>query len=203
MVRYRQIACVLISAFVALVLWSCATRQVVQPATQATSDLIQTLRHERIEQLYYDDLPPNMKELIVRNNIVPELAKAYAQGGDDFYRFSLIVILDHRGALSNSERMIIVKCFESAVKDGSAWVRTEAVWGLGLLGDLKSVPAIIPLLDDQDVNVVNETVLTLAKLTGAKDLPISNMGMPDDERRNAVDFWKDWWNKAKRETPGV
>lgn len=167
----------------------------------ATNELIETVRHERIEQLYYDEYPPNIKELMVRPNIVSELTGAYARGGDDYYRFNLIVILNHRAALDDTDKAALVQCLETALDDEFSWVRTEAVWGIGLFGARRSIPRVISLLDDPDSKVVNEAVLTLAKLTGSRDLPISNRDMSEAERQQAVEFWKGWWDKVKPKAP--
>lgn len=164
----------------------------------ATADLIESLRRERIEQLYYEDYPPNVEELMARDGIVPDLVRAYDRGGDDLYRFNLIVILNHLAVLGDPNVEAISPCLERAVKDSFPWVRTEAVWGLGLFGTPSSIPLLIPLLDDPDADVVNETILTLAKLTGGEDLPVSNQGLSEEERREGVKYWKDWWTKADR-----
>jgi len=67
------------------------------------------------------------------------------------------------------------------------------------LGTFESIPSIISLLDDPDGKVVDETVLTLAKLSQMTDLPISNENMSDEERRVAVKFWKDCWSQENCE----
>jgi hypothetical protein len=201
MFRYTQIFNILIFAFACLLIWGCATLKPTPIASLATNELIETLRHERIEQLYYKNYPPNVKEMMVRNNIVLDLVSAYDRGGDDLYRFNLIVILNHRSALSDSERATIIQCLERAVKDSFSWSRTEAVWGLGLLSTPKSISSIIPLLDDPDANVVNETILTLAKLAGIKDLPIANKNVSDEERQEAVKFWKEMVDIVNPEKP--
>jgi HEAT repeat protein len=181
----------------------CATFNHTQYGSLKTPALIATLQQERIEQLYYPKYPENVKELIVRDGIVLALTRAYDRGGDDLYRFNLIVILNHRSTLSDLERAAIVQCLYHAIKDTSPWVRTEAVFGLGFLGTPRSIPIIIPLLDDQDQNVVNETILTLAKLAGGKDLPVCNQEMPVEERQKAVEFWKEWWHENSSEMPAI
>ena len=59
------------------------------------------------------------------------------------------------------------------------------------------IPSIIPLLDDPNPKVVNEAVLSLARLTATSDLPISNQHMSEENRTEAVLFWKDWWDKVR------
>ena len=165
--------------------------------SNTTRELIESLRHNRIEQLYYDNFPPNVKELMVRPEIVPDLVSAYDHGGDDLFRFNVIVILNNRSALSETDKNDILQCLERAVNDSSPWTRTEAVWGLGHLGAAQIIPSIISLLDDPNPKVVNEAILSLAKLTGTRDLPISNQHMSEETRTEAVLFWKDWWDKVR------
>lgn len=173
----------------------CATLGPASYGSLQTPQLIATLQRERIEQLYYPRYPDNVKELVVRDGIVIDLIRAYEQGGDDLYRFNLIVILNHRTTLSDAERTAIVQCLHRAIKDRSPWVRTEAVFGLGFVGTSRSIPAVIPLLDDQDANVINEAIITLAKIAGGTDLPVSNQEMSAEDRQKAVKFWKQWWRK--------
>ena len=160
------------------------------------SELIDTLRHERIETLYYSNYPENFKELMLRDDAIFTLVDAYNTGGDDLFRFNVIIILNHIKPLTDAQRDAISQCLCRAVKDTSPWVRTEAVWGLGLSPEPVSVPVIIPLLDDPDPHVVNEAILSLAKITGIRHMPVSNENMPVEERRKAVDDWKRWWKKV-------
>jgi hypothetical protein len=197
MIQRSYVSIVIGIFFISSVLAGCASLQSSNPELNTTEELIESLRHERIEQLYYENYTTNVKELMVRPNIVSDLISAYDRGGDDLYRFNVIVILNHRSALSESEKEDIVKCLARAVNDSSPWTRTEAVWGLGILGVAQMVPKIIPLLDDPDPIVVNEAILSLAKLTGIQDLPISNRDMSDEERMEAIKFWKDWWIEVR------
>lgn len=169
----------------------------VGPESLTTNELLETLRRERTEELYYTQFPQNVKELMVRPDIVPQLIGAFDRGGDDLYRFNVIVVLNHRSALGDSEKASIAGCLERALQDSSGWVRTEAVWGLGLLGTAKSIPSMIPLLDDPDPNVVNETVLALFKLNGTPSAPFSNENMSAEDRRELVEYWKGWWEEAR------
>ena len=187
-------------SFISLVLAGCVGSQPIALESNTTKELIESLRHDRIEQLYYAEYPSNVKELMVRQNIVPDLISAYDSGGDDLFQFNLIVILNHRSAERESDKDEIVRCLGRALKDSSPWTRTEAVWGLGLSGASQMIPSIIPLLDDSDSKVVNEAILSLAKLAGIRDLPVSNQEMSEEERKGAVEFWKDWWNKVRPNT---
>ena len=196
MLQHAHALRILMAGLASFFLWGCASLNPTMPESLATYVLIETLRHERIETLYYEKYPQNVKELMVRQGIVAPLVRAFHHGGDDLYRFNVIVVLNHRAALSDSEKLTIVQCLEQALADSFAWVRTEAVWGIGLLGSRRSVPRVVPLLDDPDSKVVNETVLTLARLAGMPNTPISNENMSAEERRKLVEFWKDWWDRV-------
>ena len=189
--------------FASLLIFGCATSLKPSPSASLTNDqLIESLRKERIETLYYDSYPTNVKNLMVRPpGVILDLIRAYDGGGDDLFRFNIIVILNHRSTLTDPEKAVIVQCLGRALKDAFPWVRTEAVWGLGFLGSSDVIPQIIHLLDDPDENVVNETILTLGKLSGIKNLPGSNQNMSKKDRQEAVEFWKAWWEKKNLETP--
>jgi len=197
MIRRSYLSLILGISFVSIVLAGCAGMQYTSPESNTTSELIESLRDNRIETLYYVAYPAVVKELILRQGIVADLISAYDLGGDELFRFNLIVILNHRKVFNQSVREDILRCLVRALKDSSPWTRTEAVWGLGLSGNDRVIPGIIPLLDDPDPGVVNETILALAKLTGIADLPVSNSQMREAERIIMVNFWKSWWNEVK------
>ena len=198
MLKHTRTVEILICCFYALLLIGCSATTPTEPSTPTSIKLIDTLRHERIDQLYYETMPDNVKEIIVQKDIIPDLIDAYDRGGDNLFRFNVVVILNHRSDLSGTEKTAITQCLERALKDSFAWVRTEAVWGLGLLGAASTIPTVIPLLDDPDPGVVNETVLTLYKLAGIPGpLPISNQDMPAEQRKEMVEFWKAWWNTTR------
>lgn len=197
MLQRALISKILLFWFVGFFLSSCATVKPPTPESLTTRELIETLHRQRIEQLYYDKFPANVKELMLRQNIVFDLSAAYTRGGDDLYRFNVLVILNHRATLSDAEKAAVVQCLDHAVNDHAPWVRTEAVWGLGILGAAQSIPSVILLLDDPDQEVVNESILTLAKIAGIRNLPISNQNMSEVQRQEAIRFWKDWWEKVK------
>jgi hypothetical protein len=157
MLQRALISKILLFCVAGFFICGCASVKPTKPESLTTQELIETLRHERIEQLYYDKFPANVKELMVRPNIVLDLSDAYTRGGDDLYRFNVVVILNHRAALSDSEKTAIAQCLDRALNDHAPWVRTEAVWGLGILAAARSIPSVILLLDDPDQNVVNES----------------------------------------------
>ena len=197
MIKRSYISVVIGIFFISFVLVGCASLRSATPESKTTKELIESLRHERIEQLYYENYTRNVKELMVRPNIVSDLISAYDRGGDDLFRFNVIIILNHRSAISESKKEDIVECLGRAVNDSSPWTRTEAVWGLGVFGVAQMIPKVIPLLDDPDPIVVNEAILSLAKLAGMRDLPISNQNMSEEERMGVVRFWKKWWDEVR------
>ncbi len=167
-------------------------------ADQTTFHLIASLSEERIENLYYDDFPENIKELIVKSGIFAELQKAYQEyENDELARFNIIIVLNHKKARSKIEKQLLEETLLFAVMDSSEWVRTEAIWGVGLSGDIKAAPFIIPTLDDASPLVVNEAILSLYKLTSEEEMPISNEDMTDEERALQVEHWKKWWFENK------
>jgi len=167
------------------------------PESFSPEELIESLKNDRVKELYYYSFPPNVKELMIRQGIVFDLVEAYSdKDADALFRFNILLILNHRGALLPSEKHIIIACLEGALEDSSAWVRTEAVWGLQFVGDASSYPKIIKMLDDTDSNVKNETITTLSRLTGITEMS----DYSDDifiEEPTEEEFWKYWWFWAK------
>lgn len=165
----------------------------------STEKLIISLNHKRIQNKYYDyeALPQYVKELIVRPDIVTDLAVAYDKGGSDLYRFNLIVILNHKVVTTDDKREEIIDTLEIALNDPSPQVRMEAVWGLGIHKSTRSLFKVASMLDDESPIVVNEVVLTLGKLRNVPNLPVSNSEMSPDDRRKLVEFWKGWLDRIE------
>ncbi len=82
-----------------------------------------------------------------------------------------------------------------ALQDRSAWVRTEAAWGIGRIGTKSDMEFLLPLLDDEDNNVVNETLLSLDKISGLNKDVISAQDLTSEMREALVKMWK---QKLKR-----
>lgn len=188
MFRKRFIQAVVFGALF-LLLWGCATPF----RSMETEKLIDTLRRDSIETLIYSTYPENVRELTLRNDSVFKLISAYDRGGDDLFRFNIIMILNNHSDSTDEDKAAIIQCLYRAVKDSSSWVRTEAVWGLGMLPISRSIPVIIPLLDDPDSNVVNEVILSLTKITNGRYFPMNDLQLSAKARQNAVEYWKDWW----------
>ena len=85
----------------------------------------------------------------------------------------------------------------AASQDKSEWTRTETIWGLGLLDDIKMASFIVPALDDPSALVVNEAILSLHKVTSEDDMPLSSENMTEKDREQLVDHWKKWWHENK------
>jgi hypothetical protein len=169
------------------------------PAVDARIALLHTIRNE---QLYYTDasFPPHAKNLVASGD-TGELIRAYwSDSADPLFRFNIMMILNEKAASSTDvvERRRIARCFRDALRDGAAWVRTEAVWGLGALRMPQFVADIIPLLDDADKHVVNETILALSKLTGGQGPAYtSNESLNAQQRATQVESWKRWWQRRR------
>ena len=153
--------------------------------------LIKSLKKQRVESLYYREYTPNVDELIKTEGITDDLIQAYKWGGDDLFRFNIMVILSHRKIESENEKLKMIDCFMLGINDKSELVRTESIWALGLIGNKQLMPRVSQLLDDNDPIVVNETILALLKMTGKKDLPRSNPKLPDEKRKVMVQQWKE------------
>ncbi|MBW8370844.1 MAG: HEAT repeat domain-containing protein [Thiobacillus sp.] len=134
------------------------------------AELIASLRTSRNENLYYDKsaFPPNLKEIERRKGHVAELAAAYhAEKNDPVFRFNIVMILSHKledGTLLPGERDAIGKCLLDSLRDPSAWVRTEAVWGLRFTDDSKYLDAVKALEKDPDPYVQSEASTTASQI---------------------------------------
>lgn len=159
--------------------------------------LIATIHQEPVQELYYATFPPSVSRLMASRDVTGRLIEAYGDvRGDSLYRFSILVILNHV-TMSASEKDSVADLFVAALKDRSSWVRTEAVWGLGRNGEFRHIPAVMAVLEDPDVNVVNEAILSLFRLTGNHDNLTSNQNMGESERIEAVAYWRKWWAKNR------
>lgn len=136
--------------------------------------LIASLHQTRNESLYYswNRFPPNLQEIGQRSGNIAELSAAYYADKDDAtFRFNIIMILSHKlktEKLTNGENDAIANCLVNSLKDDSAWVRTEGVWGLRFTGDEKYESAAISMLNDSDGHVRSEARATANLLRGKR-----------------------------------
>jgi hypothetical protein len=134
------------------------------------AELIASLHTSRNENLYYDKsaFPPNLKEIERRKGHVAELVAAYhAEKNDPVFRFNIVMILSHKlkdGTLLPGDKDAIGKCLLDSLRDPSAWVRTEGVWGLRFTDDSKYLDAVKALEKDPDPYVQSEASTTESQL---------------------------------------
>lgn len=136
------------------------------------TELISTLYKWRNESLYYNhsSFPANLKEIERREGGVAELTAAYRADQDDpVFRFNIIVLLNRKLktqtlTLTAADKEAIANCLLDSLKDTSAWVRTEGVWGLRFVGNGKHLGAVNALLNDADGYVRNEAAGTAARI---------------------------------------
>jgi Protein of unknown function (DUF1161) len=139
-------------------------------AGQSTAELIDSLHVRRNMNLYYNyaDMPGNVSALMQRPDNVMELIAALTRGDDDaLVRFNLAMILNKKlsvGSLSEADRSAINAALAEQLDDESAWVRTEAVWGLRFAPDAKYKAAVEALVDDVDQYVSLEARATLQSI---------------------------------------
>ncbi len=173
-------------------------------SSHAPRPSVTTLHTSRNTVLYYDGarFPENVKELILAPGNIASLIGAYRKDKrDPLYRFNLIMILNKKidYGIDEGYTKAIETTLLKAIHDPDPWVRTEAVWGLGNIGHTGDLPALIPLLDDPDEDVLNETVLSLGKLSGLeKTGKSSNMDLQQKDRGKEVEFWKEWWKQNQQ-----
>ena len=118
------------------------------PSLGNSADLIENLHRERMETFSYDraEWPENMRGIVDRTDNVRDLIAAYNGGDpDQVFRFNLISILIAKAerSIDDDDKTKIIECLRQALRDPHAWVRGEAVWGLGVVGSLGAT-AITP-----------------------------------------------------------
>lgn len=98
--------------------------------------LIDSLRESRNEHLWYsvENFPANLSELNRRQGTAAELVAAYyADKSDGIFRFNLIMLLSQKLKMRQIDPVdmeFVGTCLIDALKDASAEVRREAVYGL-------------------------------------------------------------------------
>ena len=133
-----------------------------------SAELIESLHRERIETFIYDPIerPENVRGLIDRTDNVRVLIAEYKNGNPDHvFRFNLISLLIAKAerSIDAGDKTKIIECLHQALGDPHAWVRGEAVWGLGMVGGISDIPDIIPLLSDEDEIDEERTVARVAR----------------------------------------
>ena len=138
------------------------------PSLGNSAELIESLHQERIETFTYDraEWPDNLRGIVDRTDNVSDLIAAYNGGDPDHvFRFNLIMILIAKAerSIDDDDKTKIIECLHQALRDPHAWVKGEAVWGLGVVGSIGDIPDIIPLLSDEDEIDEGQTVARVAR----------------------------------------
>ena len=106
----------------------------------------------------------NMQELTDRADATAPLITAYyAAPYDATFRFNIMVLLNQKlksKKLSATDTDAVAQCLLDSLKDSSALVRGEALWGLGVSRNKKFAPAVNALLQDPDPSVRSEAGAT-------------------------------------------
>lgn len=167
---------------------SAAQEAAADYATQSTADLIDSLHVQRNVNLYYNysDMPGNVTALMQHQDNLAELIDTLKYGDDDaLVRFNLTLILNKKlsnGSVNEAGRSAINATLAEQLNDESAWVRTEAVWGLRFAPDAKYEAAVEALVDDTDLNVSLEARDTLNTIR-------RHMEIFAKKRDIAIDLW--------------
>lgn len=146
---------------------SAAQESAADYANHSTAELIDSLRVQRNMSLYYNysDMPGNVIALMQHQDNLGELIAALKRHDDDaLVRFNLTLILNKKltnGSVNKADHSAINATLVKQLDDESAWVRTEAVWGLRFAPDVKYEAAVEALVDDTDQNVSMEARDTL------------------------------------------
>jgi len=106
----------------------------------------------------------NMQALTDRADATaPLIAAYYAAPYDATFRFNIMVLLNQKlksKKLSPTDTDAVTQCLLDSLKDSSALVRGEALWGLGVSRNKKFAPAANELLQDPDPSVRSEAAAT-------------------------------------------
>jgi HEAT repeat protein len=78
----------------------------------------------------------------------------------------------------------------------NAFVRANAAFGLGQLGIVTSVPALIKALEDNDARVRDSAARALSALTGVKDIRFDADAAPA-KRSEGQAAWQKWWEESR------
>lgn len=130
-----------------------------QEATGRTADfatrvgnLLDALAANPQPQLYYQPslFTPPLWAMVKLRGAAPEIIARAEDHALPLFRFNVVTALIHRLRLGHydDERQLITDFLARRLTDQDPWVRTEAVWGLGLYGDSSHLPAIRLLVDN-------------------------------------------------------
>lgn len=129
---------------------------------QRYETLLDGALQDPVPRLYYNDLilpAPHSALARVDDPLIDEvLLHRYPRLASDRERWNVLVILlgrtaDHR--VSSALDPVIDLCLAGG-RSTDEWLRTESVYGLGLLGDERHLPEIERLINDSSENVARE-----------------------------------------------
>jgi Protein of unknown function (DUF1161) len=162
---------------------------------KSTAALIASLHALHNTNLYYsyDDMPGNIKALMSRPGIVTELVDELAREENEYLvRFNLALILNHKlrgDELNDAERDAINAVLAKRLNDQSAWVRTEAVWGLRFAPDSQYEGAVSALVSDRNEYVSNEARDTLDHIRYHKAQLVAKNDLNADPWERTEKIW--------------
>jgi Protein of unknown function (DUF1161) len=174
---------------------SAAQEAAADYAMQSTAELIDSLRVQRNMNLYYNysDMPNNVIALMQHQDNLPELIAALKRSdGDALVRFNLTLILNKKltnGSVDEAGLGAINATLAEQLNDESAWVRTEAVWGLRFAPDAKYEAAVGALVDDSDQNVSMEARDTLQVIRRHETLFATRKDIAIDPWTRTQEVW--------------
>jgi hypothetical protein len=132
--------------------------------------LLDGAMQDPVPELYYNDLilpAPHSALARVDDALIDGvLLHRYPRLASDRERWNVLVILlgrtaDHR--VSSALDPVIDLCLAGA-QSSDEWLRTESVYGLGLLGDERHLPEIERLINDSSDNVAREIMRARAQI---------------------------------------
>jgi hypothetical protein len=132
--------------------------------------LLEGALQDQVPELYYDDLilpAPHSALARVDDGLIDGvLLRRYPRLASDRERWNVLVILLGRTSIhhvSGAIDQVVALCLAGA-RSPDEWLRTESVFGLGLLGDERHLPEIERLINDSSANVAREIMRARAQI---------------------------------------
>lgn len=152
----------------AFILLACLAWAPLLAQVSEAQRLIASLSLVRNERLYYQptDLPANLTRLIALPGATESIIITVPVAPDPLVRFNLVTALVRRLTTTApaSERSDTLTCLARATSDPHPWVRTEAIWGIGLWGFPHDIVLLAHLLRDEDSSVRLEAERSIARI---------------------------------------
>ena len=142
-----------------------AAESAAEDAAAAASDWVATFQCEPLGSLYYalSEFPEGLKQLIAMGAGAAEAIDRGLEDDDPWVRFTCAVAVNHM-KLPEQEAPKACGWLKEGCLDEHEWVRTECVWGLGvvcagspaLAERVGVVPCLLGALEDVDLAVRRE-----------------------------------------------